>query len=342
MSAVGDNKLMPVADCNCKVINGKTGYVRDNTSWILGRLVRDFESWMHARDGLGGPSIHKHLKDMKDERFKMDKERVNEKRKKGQIVAEPEYPTQTGLCVVVYKAGEVRPGHPGYDMLYYLGFVTIFIQFGIAAIPCGLYGDWGQLLVLSAGTVLCLASGSLHQWAKEKWTARKNTDSTFVLTRGNGSQFAIVVVGDGKGLDLEDLAAVPANVDVWTSRSTKASTLILALLWLCLLVSASALTTHTWYLLAIGAIGIIENIYVAGRWRRPEDFGIPLHFVEVIGEPKVMNSLFAVEDKYPHVGRAMLQTFFPGKLRAAEQDRWDALEESAETREQIVKEKAKT
>lgn len=37
---------MPLPDCPCNVINGSTGYVRDNSSWIIGRIVPDFESWM--------------------------------------------------------------------------------------------------------------------------------------------------------------------------------------------------------------------------------------------------------------------------------------------------------
>jgi hypothetical protein len=47
VSAAGENKLMPpTPDCASKAINGKNGYVRDNSSWILGCLVRDFDKWM--------------------------------------------------------------------------------------------------------------------------------------------------------------------------------------------------------------------------------------------------------------------------------------------------------
>jgi hypothetical protein len=47
ISAVGENKLMPTSDCPSIIINGTNGFVRSNSSWILGRIVRDFESWMH-------------------------------------------------------------------------------------------------------------------------------------------------------------------------------------------------------------------------------------------------------------------------------------------------------
>ncbi|KAL8880024.1 MAG: hypothetical protein Q9198_002486 [Flavoplaca austrocitrina] len=49
LSAVGDNKLMPLSpDCPSILINTKTGYVRTNQSWILGRMLRDYECWMPA------------------------------------------------------------------------------------------------------------------------------------------------------------------------------------------------------------------------------------------------------------------------------------------------------
>lgn len=337
VSAVGDNKLMPMADCSCKVINGKSGFARDNVSWIIGRIVRDFETWMD--DCKPDGPIRTHLEGMLNLRWDMNKERAEvERQKSGKPVPEPERPIQTGLCVSVYKAEQAKPGYTGKDFPYYIGFVTVFIQLGIAAIPCGLYGDYGQLLITAAGTLLAFANGSLPQWAKEKWTARTNTKQSFILTRGNGSQHAIVIIGDGKGMDLEDLSAVPTNVDVWTSTKTKWITIALGILWICLLISASGLSEHTWFLMAIGGIGILENIYVAGRWRTPEAFGIPLRFIEVIGEIKTMDTLFAVEEKYPYLGAAMLDTFFPGELFPAEQDRWDRFKESAKARKKALEE----
>lgn len=328
-SAMGENKLMPMADCNCKVINGKSGFARDNVSWIVGRVVRDFEHWMDNAEP-NGP-IRRHLEGMLEERWEVDKEKA-----RAQKLPEPPRPPQTGLCVSVYKAGEVMPGYPGYDRLYWIGIVTIVVQLGIAAIPCALYGDYGQILITASGTTLALLTGSLSQWAKEKWTARMHTTKNVILTRGNGTQHAIVILGDGKGLDLEDLSAVPTNVDVWTSSTTMLATVLLGFLWICLLISASGLSEHTWYLMAIGGIGILENIYVAGCWRMPESFGIPLHFHEVIGHGKVMDTLVTVEEKYPYLGAAMLDTFFPGGLFPAEQKKWAELKDTAKERKREI------
>lgn len=340
-SAVGENRLMPPADCSCLVINGKSGYVRENVSWIIGRIVRDYESWMDG--GKADGPIHRAVQGMLDERWEMDRKRWSERRAEGKDVSatEPMRPIMAGLCVSVFKAREAQPGTPGYDFLYYLGFVTMVVQLGIAAIPLGLYGDYGQILVTAVGIILALANGSLTQWGCEKWTSRKNTDKNVVLTRGNGSQHAIAILGDGHGLDLEDLAAVPNNVDVWSGKWTKVFTLSLGFLWICLLISASGLGDHSWFLLAIGGIGIVENIYVAGHWRTPEAYGVPLEFVEVICKPKVMHSLYEVEEQYPHMGRAMLETFFPGELSDEEETKWKAYKETSKKREELWKQHRK-
>jgi hypothetical protein len=325
VSAIGENKLMPVPDCACKVINGRTGYVRDNSSWIIGRIVRDFESWMD--DGKSQGRIRTHRSRMLDQRWENDKRKAEKKKTgSGEDVAKP---TQAGLCVSIYKADHARPGYPGYDLVYFIGFATIVVQLGIAAIPCGIFGDWGILLVTASGILLSVATGSISQWSKEKWACRRNSEKTVILSRGNGSQHAIVIIGDGKGLDLEDLAAGPTNVDVSASYTTRIAVTLLAAFWILLLITAAGLKQNTWFLLAIGGIGILQNIFVAG-WRRfPKAFGVPLDFETVIGEPKVMDTLFAVEKTYPRVGRSMRDTFFPGKLRPDEEKKWVELEELA-------------
>lgn len=158
-----------------------------------------------------------------------------------------------------------------------------------------------------------------------------------ILTKGNGSQHAIVIIGNGKGLDIEDLATGPSAIDLSSSfSSTKIALLILAFLWMALLVVAAGIKQNSWFLLAIGGIGILENIFVAGPPRHPAAFGMPLNFENVIGEAKVMDTLFAAEQGYPGAGRSMLDTFFPGKLRPKEQARWDEFERLADALDQSV------
>lgn len=321
VSAIGENKLMPPSDCVCTVINGRTGYVRDNSSWIIGRIVRDFESWMD--DGKRDGRIRTHLRGMLDQRW--EKDRLAAEKKKTGSWKDVARPSQAGLCVSIYKAAHARPGYPGYDLVYYIGFATTLFQLGIAGIPCGVFGDWGILLVTVSGILLSFATGSISQWSKEKWACRCNSEKTVILTRGNGSQHAIVIIGDGKGLDLEDLAAGPTNVDVSASYKTRIVVTLLAALWILLLITAASIKQNTWFLLAIGGIGILQNSFVAGSSRFPKAFGVPLIFDNVIGKPKVMDTLFAVEGAYPHVGRSMLDTFFPGELRQEEERKWHKL-----------------
>ncbi|KZM24049.1 uncharacterized protein EKO05_0004612 [Ascochyta rabiei] len=323
VSAVGENKLMPLPDCACKVINGRTGYVRDNCSWVIGRIVRDYESWMD--DGNSNGQIHACVRRVIEEKWAAL--RVN-----GATV---ERPTQAGLCVSVYNAVQTQPGRLRADA-YLLGLTTIVVQLVVAATPCFLFGDWAILLVTVAGTVLALLSGSLSQWAKEKWACRRNCSKTVVLTRGNGSQHAVVIVGCGRGFDLEDLAIGPLNVNVSTSYATRITIAGLAICWILLLITAAGIQENTWFLVAVGGIGIVQNVFVAGWRRRPEDFGIFLEFKTVIGDPKVMDCLLRVEEELPYVGHSMRETFFPGVLRGDEKAKWDVLEADVANRAKAV------
>ncbi|KAJ5733528.1 hypothetical protein N7493_002314 [Penicillium malachiteum] len=292
-AAVGENRLMPEPDCTCKVINAKSRYERENTSWIIGRVVRDFESW---RD----PKIGKALDAMLEQKWIENKQRA-ESENPGSGLAIPK-PSQGGLCVSIYQAGDPEPGHQGRDMAYWSGLAVAVLQLAIAAIPCGIWGRLGHYL---------------------------DHDKTFVLVRGNGSQHAIVIRCHGRGLDLEDLAAGPLNVDVHTTTSTRVTVVALAFLWIALLITASGIQENTWFLLAVGGLGILQNLFAAGQARDPAAFGMPLIFENVIVETKAMNTLYKVEEEYPGVGRSMVDTFFPGHLRPEEKKMWEMYEAAA-------------
>ncbi|KAJ5698329.1 hypothetical protein N7462_000334 [Penicillium macrosclerotiorum] len=322
-SAVGENRLMPPPDCACKVINAETGHIRENSSWIIGRIVRDFGSWRHE----DVDACVDKLLDLKWEQLRQKAER--ERPGSGQHVGRP---AQSGLCVSVYKAGDARPRHPGYDLVYLSGILTVFLQLGVAAIPCGLFGDWSILLITICGIVLSFAMGYPSQWAKEKWACRTRSKKVVILTRGSGSQHVIIIIGDGRGLDLEDLATGPINVDVSTSAFTRLFVIVLAIIWVLLLITAAGVHENTWFLLAVGGIGILQNIFVAARWRDPAAFGAPLIFDCVFGETSVMQTLYLMEERYPKSGRNMLETFFPGgmeRLSPEERKKWAELEAAA-------------
>ena len=95
------------------------------------------------------------------------------------------------------------------------------------------------------------------------------------------------------------------------------------------MITATDIEHNTWFLLAVGRSGMLQNIYVAGCRRNPEAFGIPLEYVDIIGRPSAMDTLFAVENEYPKVGSSMLSTYFSGKLGDDEEVKWKQLNESA-------------
>jgi hypothetical protein len=291
------------------VINGKSGYPRDNSSWILARIMRDFDHWMdHA--------IHKKTKDVLLER----QAHLQKKDPKAKL------PPIAGLIVSIYEPSTtIRAGTVKRDHVYWIGIPVTILQLGIAAIPCGIFGDWGNLMITVCGIALSIATGLLPQWKKEKWACRRDSFDSFILTRGNGTQHAIVILGNGKGLNLEDLATGQTNVLVDTSNLTRIVLLALATLWILLLLTAAGLKTNSWFLLAVGGVGIVQNIYVAGAERKPESFGIHLEYRNVIGNPRVMKTLLEVESQYPGVGYAMLKEFFPGDLNEEEQHKWNEL-----------------
>jgi len=278
-------------------------------------MVRDYESWMH-------PDIDTKVNQVIDEKWKDLKDDAKAERR-----TEPQRPGQVGLCVSVYRpAPGAKAGEPVYDIAYVYGFIVAFCQLGIASIPCGIYGDWGILLITVFGIILSSVTASLPQWKNEKWACRRlppDGEKKVILTRGNGSQHAIVILGSEGFLDLEDLAGGKANVDASISTTTRFAVAALALLWILLLITASGLKQNTWFLLAVGGIGILQNVLVAGWRRNPRALGVPVEFVQVFADKKVMKTLYAVEEAYPRLGRSMLDTFFPGKLYADEEKSWD-------------------
>ena len=244
-------------------------------------------------------------------------------------VGEPLGKRRPGLCVSIYEPDfRMRAGVPRRDWIYYSGFIVITLQLGIAAIPLAINGDWGILLITAVGTLLSLILGGQPQWRKEKWRCRHDSSKTLVLTRGNGHRHAIVIIGNGRGLDLEDMAA-DLRYTAPPSLITRLQLLVLCIFWGALLITASGKEANTWYLIAVGALGTLYNLAIATFPRRPSAFGIHLNFKRVFARSKVMETLLEVEENLPHVGRSLLHIFFPGELREGEVAIWAELEKKA-------------
>lgn len=311
---------MPDADTDCTLIECGSGNARSNGSWVLGRMMRDYHTWM-------GDPVKRKTNEVLETANKFDRER--EMQKPEHLRQAVEDRKQAGLVVSFWEVSETQPyGRPGRDILFWSGVFVSILQLGFAAIPCGLYGDWGVLLVTCAAMVLCLTTGSVGQWKIEKWACRhlRGKKKNFVLTRGNGAQHAIVIISNGRGHDLEDLATGFANVDApHITISSRLITAFLGIMWVLLLITSSALVDDAWFLIAVGGVGMLQNIFVAGWSRKPEALGVPLEFKRVIGYPKVIDALLESERLHEKVGKSMISTFFPNGLRPHEESQFKAI-----------------
>jgi len=311
--ALGENKLMPPPDSSGLVINSKSGYVRQNNSWILGRIIRDYEYWRDERI-------------LKAERKFLEEARLQPL---GTEAGANFYEPHVALSVAIYEVSanpRRRARVPDLDWLYYSGVLCAVVQLGVAAIPWWKWGDWAILMTTAIGITFALASGSLPQWKEEKFNCRKGIAKTVTLTRGNGHQDGCVVILGGEGgLDLEDLATGRG----FDKPTTRIYTSIMAALWIALLIAVSGLKENTWFLLVVGIIGMLQNALVCRAERSPSAFGIHLEYKETIVDGKVMKTLMKLEETYPHVGRSLLETYFPGKLRAEEEQWWEQAKKKA-------------
>ena len=309
LSAVGDNLLMPsLPDLSCVVISTELGYVRTNQSWVLGRILRDFElSWMtqDARDGLAA---------------------LLNRRKR----------PKASLCISVWEPRlGARPKVPKRDWVWWSGYVVLLVQLSLAAVAWGVWGDWPIFAITLGGSVLAFITASLPQWRRERWACRSETKKSFVICRGNGAQHALVIYGNGSGLDLEDLASTGEGSS--TEPYTRFTMAALTAAWIVLLIAVIGAKHQTWFLVGIGAIGMMHTVFVAGKSRSPSAFGIHLSYREYILGDNVMASLKQTEGKYPGIGRSLKAVFFPGDLKNQEEvDFWQEMKRTEKERKSAI------
>lgn len=317
-SVMGDKQLMPSEpDCPSRVINCSSGYGRINRSWVLGRILRDHELAVEENPGPEYANLDATGKTM-------------------------------SLRIDIFQIQDNEK--PQIDRVWVLGWLTIVAQLVISIAPWIRYGDCGIFLITASGTVLALLTGSLRKWNHEKWAGRrlnqpsntKNKTKTVCLTRGNGHRHAMVLVGNGTAWDLEALATA-------TSASLPETPWllgILAVLWSCLLITVSGLQQNTWFLVLIGGIGMVQNIYASAARRPASTFNLRIvpypprptivglgfdwpHDGETSDEdlddetrqwrqaldyeatPGVRGAIQELEKVFPKAGVALMQEFFP-------------------------------
>lgn len=322
-NVLGAGRLLPVPDVECRVINLDSGYARNNKNWVIGRLIRDIAARLEREHPLDRESIRISVWEALDN---------------------PNKPTE-------YR----------YWAIHIWGLFFMIVQLVIAAVPT-LFGDWSVLLVTGTGTLLSLSTGALPQWTAEKLPNDQHSQANFALTAGNGAKDVMVILGSGKCLNLEKLSVseTPRTARPWKKfikpgnhlstnwarpfmlrrNSSELAALgvrgglpigfqityficvVQAILWLGLLITVSGLQLHTWYLLAVGLIGMFQNAFLAAMEIKPEKLNIPLQLQDtIIGSRKVMDGIMDLQATWG-CGEHLVAEFFPGSLRPAEKEWW--------------------
>lgn len=315
--AFGEGRLLPQPDYPVKVFNLGSGYYRINKNWIIGRIVRDHESWISKFAPLN----------------------------------------DNGIRIAIFEAKAVPPRknlYFRYNTRHLLGFIVMFLQLVLAAIPTILTRgrEWGILAITVLGTLLAMGMGALPQWWVEKVPKCIDSKKMFALTAGNGSRDVMVIKGEGRCLDLEELATLesPRTGTPWTKMEkfslprknswgrqakttlgipvgfliTRCVCVFEALIWFFLLISVGGIRSHTWFLIAIGTVGLAYNNMLADLKREPKTRNLPLKLLDTISTRKIMDGLMDLEETHKGCGEALLQEFFPGRLRIDEEEWWRA------------------
>ncbi|KAJ6581907.1 hypothetical protein B0H19DRAFT_520487 [Mycena capillaripes] len=277
MVAFGNSRLMSMPDCDCTIVDAKSGRTSNNKSWtleILGRLMHDYE---------------------------------------------PPAGAEGALTITFFRVSAGKSfGSGRWDWVFWTSTAIIVVQFGVACIPGFLSSNWMVLILFAGGTFLAQLCSQLPQWRSQKWNARPSTGKRTVvcLTRGNGSQTALVLISEPNvGLRFEDLAGAPEGHE----KLTRAATIMLATLWILHLIAARSLSSDGWYILAVGALGMIQNTIAADAKRSPSALGLPVEETTSVTEKTVFRTLQEADNFEPGVGLALLDVFFPGRLRDAEE-----------------------
>ncbi|OJD33150.1 uncharacterized protein BKCO1_3300050 [Diplodia corticola] len=332
---LGDGRLMPAAEVPCKVYNMRSAYARANRNWVVGRLLRDNELFM-AR-----------------QRERLD---VQAGRDRGGQLGR-------ALRIAIYepagggggsgdrdRAPLKGAGAPPYARVSHLGVTAA--QCAVAVVPWVRGGDWLPFVVTAVGTGLAAGMGLLPQWRAEKLPEERTNRKTFAVTAGNGSKDIMIIRNLGLSYDLEDLSTFESPrlsrawqqcglfrndvggepfvrtfnglpLDFWFTRIVCFS---LAVGWLVLLLLVAGMKRNSWYLFVVAALGMMQNIYVAGCSVHPEMQLIPLILRDQILGNKVMDALMDLEvtlERDPLFGEVereaivepLIKEYFPGRLR---------------------------
>jgi len=329
--AIGENRLMPKPELDCKLINADNGYSRTNCSWILARMLRDFDYW---RPPICDQEKREELERLRGQ-FKVKRAELEGEKHNANDRADAQatqnmldaLPTSDEIRIALRVTSWKNCSPTGTqlkgcgDWVYWIGVIVTVIQLGLASVPWAIHREWYTFLATTAGTALAYASASLPQWTDEKVNVRLlKKPKRVCLTVGNGANEAILILNDAGHLDLEALASPQRELSA--PLLNKTLSVCLAILWVAFLINVAGWQQHTWYLVGVGMIGILHNVVVAGMKRQPKAWGFDLEYQYTFVGGKVMQVLAKVEEVYPGAGASLRDELFPGNLRAREKLFW--------------------
>lgn len=282
LAFTGEGRLMPPNDVSSVLVNASNGNVRANQSWVLGRLLRDYESRHRSEERGLTVSVFK----------------ISSSHRIGM-------PTRDWVFFTAWAVISVQHAIAVIPIVL-SGHWTVFIL-----------TTTGTLLALVHGA---LPQWTAEKWAARTTSVThshppKVKREVVCLTRGNGSKHVLVIINGQPSLRFEDLAAAREAYSPY-SRPVIA---ILSVLWIAHLLTIAGLNDDAWYSFAIGVIGMIQNIIAAGVHRSSGALGIHLEDELIVYKDKVLLALQSAEEVESGVGVFLLPIFFPGTLRTDEE-----------------------
>ncbi|OTB01309.1 hypothetical protein M426DRAFT_266400 [Hypoxylon sp. CI-4A] len=307
-SIVGDKQLAPSnPDYTSIVVNCDNGYSRINNSWLLGRILRDHELAVEANPG---PEVAQ-LNDVKSEEISGFSERSKPVHISLRIdIFDLEGESRPSIDRVWIMGWITILVQLGIGIIPWAlhGRWSIFLITGagtLLALLTGSLRQWnlekwpGRKLnpparLSSSPPAGLAATNTRSNSDAEKGQAelssatetsatlplprvprsafKKPKTKTVCLTGGNGHRHALILRASGLAWDLEALATAKSD----SLPETPWCLLGLAVLWICLLISVAGTQSDTWYLLGIGGLGMLQNLYAASAPRKPECLGLAM------------------------------------------------------------------
>ncbi|KAK3334179.1 hypothetical protein B0T19DRAFT_420254 [Cercophora scortea] len=328
VSIVGEGRLLPPPDFPVKVFNLESGYHRENRNWVIGRVLRDHEASISRDYPISNHGIR--------------------------IAVFEATENHQGPTKFPYTRTHV---YGLMAMLLQLVVASIPIilnrDWGIMLITAA-----GTLMALIAGALPQWKAEKLPNRQKAYKTialTKGNGSRDVMIIKGLGWCLDLEELAgadsprhgrpwekfshlsdprpDRTQSSLDDMGTKRTDSGLRVSKSvggfptgfwiTRVVCAVQSVLWLLLLISVAALKQSSWFLVAVGAIGMFQNAFVAGMERDPIERNLPLVTppLDVIRTRKVMDGLMDLE-VYHGCGRHLVEEFFPKALQPAEEDWW--------------------